>query len=104
VNDFDANEILFKKGYIPYTYLSFCTDKDFFYLTYMGDYLDLTKNKNMEDYPLWVFKFDWDGNFIDTYYLGQYVSAISLSADGKSFYATAISSEKNPFLIKFSIK
>jgi hypothetical protein len=70
----------------------------------MGDYCDRTKNKNMEDYPSWVFKFDWDGNFTDSYYLGQYVSTISLSADGKSFYATAISQEKNPFLIKFSIK
>lgn len=104
VNDFDANEILFKKGYIPFTYLNYCVDKDFFYLTYMGDYRDLTKNKMEEDYPLWIFKFDWDVNFIDSYYIGQYVSTISLSADGQSFYATAISKEKNPFLIKFSTK
>ncbi|MDR1343594.1 MAG: TolB-like 6-bladed beta-propeller domain-containing protein [Prevotellaceae bacterium] len=104
VNDFDNNEILFKKDYIPYTYLNYCTNEDFFYLTYMGDYLHPSKGENMEDYPLWVFKFDWNGNFIGSYFLGRYVSSISLSADGKSFYATAISEEKNPFLIKFAIK
>jgi len=104
VNDFDQNEVLFKKGYIPYTYLSYCTDKNFFYLTYMGDYLDVGQNKNMEDYPMWVFKFDWEGCFIDSYYIGRYVSSISISSDGDHLYATAISEEKNPFLIKLPIK
>lgn len=103
-DEFATNEILFKKGYIPFSYLDFCTNNDFFCLVYMGDYLDLVEQRNMEDYPMWIFQFDWDGNFIDSYSVGRYITSLSLSADGKSFYATAINSEKNPFLIKLSIK
>ncbi len=99
----ESNEILFKKDYIPYSYLSFCASNDFFYLVYMGDYY-LVEKKEIEDYPLWIFQFDWNGNFIDSYLIGRYVSNISLSADGKSFYATVLDDEKTPFLIKLSIK
>jgi hypothetical protein len=99
-DEYVSNEIIFHE-YIPYAYLEFCTDANYFYTTYMGD--NLTNGKKMEDYPLWIFKFDWDGNLTDSYYVGRYVSSISLSSDGNSFYATAISKEGNPFLIKLSI-
>lgn len=95
-------EVVFKKGHIPFTYLNFCANEEFFCLAYMGDYL--LDNTNIEDYPFWIFKFDWDGNIVDSYTLGRYVSSISLSADGQTMYATVFSDEKNPFLIKFAIK
>lgn len=102
-NEDGPNEILFKKGYIPYSYLSFCTGDNFFYLIYMGDYY-LVGKKELEEYPLWIFQFDWDGNFKDSYSIGRFVSNISISADENSFYATAISEDKTPFLIKLSKK
>jgi hypothetical protein len=91
------NEIIFNRR-IPYTYLDFCTNKDHFFVTYMGDFL--VDGKNMEDYPLWIFKFDWNGNFVDSYNIGQYISSISISNDGKSFFGTGINIEKNPILLK----
>jgi len=93
------NEIIFNRR-IPYTYLDFCTNKDYFFVTYMGDFL--VNGKNMEDYPLWIFKFDWNGNFVDSYNLGQYISSISISNDGKSFFGTGINLEKNPILLKLT--
>jgi hypothetical protein len=97
----EDNEVSFKT-YAPFSYLNFCTSLDYFYLTYMGD--NLAREGSMYDYPLWIFQFDWDGNFVNSYYIGRYVSSISLSADGESFYATAMSEEEIPFLIKLSIK
>lgn len=94
-------EITFNKR-IPYSYLDFCTDKNYFYLSYMGDFL--VRGKNMDDYPLWIFKFDWNGNFIDSYYIGRYFASISISNDSKSFYVTGIDKEKNPILLKLSIQ
>ncbi len=93
------NEIIFNRR-IPYTYLDFCINKDYFFVTYMGDFL--VGGKNMEDYPLWIFKFDWNGNFVDSYNMGQYISSISISNDGKSFFGTGINIEKNPILLKLT--
>lgn len=93
------NEVVFKSA-IPYAYLEHCNDKEFFYVTYMGNYFK--PNTKMYDYPLWLFKFDWDGNFIDNYSIGEYVESISLGANGKHFYATGYDEEKNPILIKLT--
>ncbi len=94
-------EVLFDE-YIPYSYLAFCTDETCFYLTYMG--ANLVDGKNMEDYPLWIFKFDWNGNFIESYNVGRYISSISISSDSKNFYGTGIDEEKNPILLKLSAR
>jgi hypothetical protein len=100
-DEYVFNEVLFR-DHIPYTYLDFCVSDDFFCLTYLGDYF--VDKKKITDYPLWIFKFDWDGNFMESYSIGRYVSCISLSADGKSFYASAVSEEETPFLIKLSLE
>jgi hypothetical protein len=96
----ENNAITFYK-YIPYAYMDFSASGDFVYLTYIGN--NLTSQIHMEDLPVWIFKFDWDGNFIESYSVGRYITTISLSTDGKSIYATAISEEKKPFLIKITL-
>lgn len=88
--------------YIPYAYLDFCTDENYFYLTYMG--ANLVAGKNMEDYPLWIFKFAWNGDFIKSYNIRRYISSISISNNGKSFYGTGVDKDKNPILLKLSIR
>lgn len=94
----EDNSVSFYQA-IPFTYMNFCTSTNFVYLMYIGDYL-IPKKNHMEDLPVWIFKFDWDGNFLDSYSIGRYITSISLSADGQSIYATAINEEKNPFLIQ----
>jgi hypothetical protein len=97
----DDNEIIFRKE-VPFAYLSFCTDSNYFYVIYMGDFINFN-DKNEEDFPSWIFKFDWDGNVVESFYAGRYIWSITPSGDGKGFYATATSEEKSRFLIKLNI-
>jgi len=98
----EANTVTFHKK-IPYTYMNFSANADFVYLTYIGDFLVPSQHQKMEDLHSWIFKFDWDGNFIESYNSARYLASISLSKDGKSLYATAINEEGNPYLIKISL-
>jgi hypothetical protein len=94
------NEITFK-GKIPYAYLDYCSSEDYCYLIYMGDCLD--EDKDMKDYPSWIFQFDWDGNFVNSYTANCCLRSISLSADQKSFYALSYSFEGEPILVKLTL-
>lgn len=89
--------VSFKKD-IPYAYLDFCTDDNYFYLTYVGNVL--RGGQKMKDLPNWIFKFDWNGNFINSYPVHNYVLSISKSQTENAFYITTLSSEDTPILIK----
>ena len=91
------NEVIFKTN-IPYAYLDYCTDDDYFYLTYVGDMLG--SGKKTLDMHCRIFKFDWDGNFIDSYPVHNYVRSISKSQKEDAFYVTILSEEGMPVLIK----
>lgn len=90
-------EVLFK-GPIPYTYIDYCTDDDYFYLTYVGDMLG--NGKTEKDLGFHIFKFDWDGNFISSYPVNGYVRSISKSRKDNALYITTLSPEGLPVLIK----
>lgn len=72
------------EGKSPESYHTFCTDEDFFYLAYNGDFF--SRDKTMYDLSTWIFKFDWDGNFVDSYYVDHFIHSMSLSGDGQSMY------------------
>ena len=91
------NEVVFKGG-APYTYLNYCMDDDYFYLTYVGDISK--KGQKTQDLNCRIFKFDWDGNFIDSYPVHNYVRSISKSRKDDAFYVTILSKEGLPVLIK----
>ncbi len=91
------NEVIFK-GDIPYAYLDYCVDDDYFYLTYVGDMFG--KGKKTQDLHCRIFKFDWNGNFIDCYPVHSYVKSISKSRKEDALYVTILSSEGLPVLIK----
>lgn len=93
------NEIIFKKA-IPFSYLEYCCNDDYLYTLYMGNFL--TEEKRLQDNNLWIFKFDWNGNLIESYSVPQYIENISISTDKDSFYATGYDSEENPILIKLT--
>ena len=72
------------EGDSPESYHTFCANEDFFYLAYNGDFF--SRDKTMYDMNTWIFKFDWDGNFVDSYYVDHFISSMSLSEDGQSMY------------------
>lgn len=45
-----------------------------------------------------MFKFDWDGNFIKSYHSDKYLSSLSLSSDGKTFYGKGYDENGNVVL------
>lgn len=90
------NSVSFK-GYIPYAYLDYCVDNDYFYLTYIGD--KLREGQKMKELSCWIFKFNWDGDLIDCYPI-NYALSISRSQQENAFYITTLSSDETPLLIK----
>jgi len=86
---------------IPCAYLNYCCSERFVYVTYFG--VMYSSKHSLEEFPAYLFKFDWDGNLIETYSVGRYINTISLSLDGRSIYATALNNDNNPFLIKIHL-
>lgn len=91
------NEVVFKKT-IPYSYMDYCCNDDYVYTLYMGDFM--TEEKRLQDNDLWIFKFDWDGNLINSYSVPQYINKISIGIGEDNLYATGYNDEENPILIK----
>ena len=73
----DGRAICFNRT-IPYSYLGSVTTEDFVYLSYIGDYY---KDK-VQDLKSYIFKFDWDGNWVESFDTGHYINKISISSDG----------------------
>lgn len=82
----DLNEIL-QVNEVSYSYKVECHDDEHFYLTYIGDFLSRDINYDPCNFKSYVFQFDWDGNFIDSYLIDSYIVSLSLSDDGNSLYA-----------------
>lgn len=94
-----SREVAFKRK-IPYAYFDYCVDEDYVYLTYMGDFL--TKGKKLKDYSNWIFKFDWNGNFIRSYFVGSYILSISKGNANNTLYVTVLNEDEIPLLLKLS--
>ena len=70
---------------VPTSYYCECYDDTYFYLTFVGRFIDSDETIFTVDRS-YIFKFDWDGNFVDSYYVDHFVSSMSLSSDGQSMY------------------
>ncbi|WP_294597030.1 hypothetical protein [uncultured Rikenella sp.] len=97
---YDKCEVIFGP-LVPYTYLAYTYNNDYFYVAYTGDLIDF-QTKSEKDLHTWIFQFDWDGNFIDSYYYPAYINAISISKDGRSIYATSHDPDNMPILVRLS--
>lgn len=89
---------------IPYAYSSFCYNDDYFYVCYNGDYLSYKNDFDSSLLKSWIFKFDWDGNFIDSYYIDHYVKSMSLSNDGRYIYAFGTDREGGNVFYKYLLR
>lgn len=86
------------REHIPYAYLDYYADESHFYLSYVGNVLG--KGQNIKNLPNWIFKFDWNGNFIKSYPTNCYVLSFTRSKTEKTFYITTLSAEDTPILIR----
>ena len=89
---------------IPYAYSSFCYNDNFFYVCYNGNFLSYKNDFDTSVLKSWIFKFDWDGNFIDSYYIDHYVKSMSLSNDGRYIYAFGTDREGENVFYKYLLR
>ena len=89
---------------IPYAYSSFCYNDNFFYVCYNGNFLSYKNDFDTSLLKSWIFKFDWDGNFIDSYYIDHYVKSMSLSNDGRYIYAFGTDREGENVFYKYLLR
>lgn len=95
----ENNAICFR-NYSTYGYLGYYASENYFYTTYVGDYLE--PSERSKDLTSSIFKFDWDGNLIQTYSSPVYLNNLSLSADGKTFYSRGYDEDGTVVLWKLS--
>lgn len=94
-----GNNVVFNKV-VPYAYQSYAMVSDGFYLLYIGGYYTTsTEHKDMQS---WIFKFDWEGNFIKSYHYDQYLGSLSVSSDEETFYGQGFDENGNVTLWKLS--
>ena len=89
---------------IPAAYSSFCHDESYFYVSYNGCLLSYKNDFDRSSLKSWIMKFDWDGNFIDSYYIDHYVKSMSLSNDGRYIYAFGIDREGENVFYKYLLR
>ncbi len=99
----DFNDVSFLSN-IPYTYMGCCHNSDFVYLYYIGDFLSAKNNYDESDFSSYILQFDWDGNFIDSYYIDHYVKSMSLSNDGRYIYAFGTDHDGESVFYKYLLK
>ena len=98
----DQKEVLYKKR-IPYAYLKSCYNDKYFYLCYMGAYWESDVTVTMDNFPCYIFKFNWDGDFVKSYKSDRWIYALSCNPQysGKDIlYATINNANGIPTLVK----
>jgi hypothetical protein len=101
----EAFGTLIFKGGIPESYSSFCCNDDYIWLLYVGKYFEnRSLDRLLHQTPSYIFKFDWDGNFINSFNIGTYVSPISLGSDGETLYAMAFDRDDLPVPVKIVVQ
>lgn len=92
------NEIIFR-GVIPNTFIRSAYNEDHFYLVYKGK----LSNDLDHDTDSWIFKFDWEGRFLDSYFFNGSIECISLSSNEDCLYVTTYDSLGVPALVKLQL-
>ena len=77
-------------------------DEDYFYVSYVGAEYD--NQKPGSDYDTWILKFDWDGNFIESYHYNKFIIAFTVSNEKDTFYATLYDEDESYILAKLTKK
>ena len=99
----DDGQVIFLNS-IPAAYTSFCYDESCFYVSYNGALLSYKNNFDRSLLKTWIMKFDWDGNFIDSYYIDYYIESMSLSKDSRYIYVFGTDSNGENVFYKYLLK
>lgn len=98
----DDGDVVFLNT-IPAAYSSFCHDESYFYVSYNGALLSYKNNFDRSLLKTWIMKFDWDGNFIDSYYIDYYIESMSLSKDSRYIYVFGTDSTGENVFYKYQL-
>ena len=98
----DNGDVVFLNT-IPAAYTSFCYDESCFYVSYNGALLSYKNNFDRSLLKTWIMKFDWDGNFIDSYYIDYYIESMSLSKDSRYIYVFGTDSTGENVFYKYQL-
>lgn len=90
------------EGGAPFAYSSSCFDSEYFYITYYGRFS--TREIKFEDFDTYILKFDWDGNFINSYFFDFCIKSISMSNDGRCIYAFGTDHDGESVFYKYLLK
>ena len=93
--------IVFNRTY-PSAYESVCCSKKFVYALYEGVITDATSDEQTSS--VYIFKFDWDGNLVQSYFLDSYVRTISVSNDDSVLYANVFDDDGMSFVVKYNLE
>ena len=91
------NNVAFKDK-IPYAYKSFCIDGDAFYISYVGDYM--VNGDETKDFGSYIFKFDFDGNLLESYHSPVYIGRLSKISGKDTFYCRSIDKQGSTVLCR----
>ena len=94
----DGNQIVFNK-IVPYSYTGYYFDKEHLYFSYVGDYFH--GDMELKDLKSWILKYDWDGNFIESFDLPEYINGLSKSVEENVFYGRGFDSDGTVVLWRF---
>lgn len=86
----------------PYAYTRSCSNSKHVYIAYIGEFS--TAEKKHDEYDTRIFKFDWNGNFIDSYLIDIYVTGLSLSEDGGTLYVFGREHDGTDVLKKYDLE
>ena len=98
----DDGDVIFLNT-IPAAYTSFCYDEICFYVSYNGALLSYKNNFDRSLLKTWIMKFEWDGNFIDSYYIDYYIESMSLSKDSRYIYVFGTDSTGENVFYKYQL-
>ena len=97
----DKITIVFNSTY-PTAYEGVCCSKKFVYVLYEGVITDATSDEQTSS--VYIFKFDWDGNLVQSYFLDSYVRTISVSNDDSVLYANVFDEDGMSFVVKYNLE
>lgn len=92
------NEIIFK-GVIPNTFVRSTYNADHLYFVYKGK----LSNDLDHDTDTWIFKFDWEGRILDSYFYNGSIECLSVSNKEDFLYVTTYDSLGIPALVKLRL-
>ena len=74
---------------------------NYFYTSYIGSYAK-GNDASQGDYETLIFKFDWDGNLVETYKYAKRIYSFSVSNDKNTFYALTLDDQEDYTLVELT--